>query len=147
MRLQQFEASPLMVPLPRGGVELPPAVLAPVAAVPRPASPPRWDADVGPQLLATLRPGEVVTDAPGEEVELGLERIVNFLLVLQQLGSQLEEQLALPADEAAAGLGVAEVPLMLAWLVGRMPWDAPTVPFSLIRGDPTVPFMKITLLT
>ena len=39
------------------------------------------------------------------------------LLVLQQLGSQLEEQLALPADEATGGLGVAPVPLMLAWLV------------------------------
>jgi len=69
------------------------------------------------------------------------------LLVLQQLGSQLEEQLALPADEATASEGVAEVPLMLAWLVGRMPWDAPTVPFSLIRGDPTVPLLKMTLLT
>jgi len=121
-----------MVPLPRGGVEIFLAVLAPVVALPQPASLPRWDADVGPQLLATLRPGEMVTDGPCEEVKLGLKRIVNFLLVLQQLRSQLEEQLALPPDEAAAGLGVAEVPLMLAWLVGRLPRIAPTVPFSLI---------------
>ena len=142
MRLRALEASLLMVPLPRGGVELPPAVLAPVVAVPRPASLPRWDADVGPQLLATLRPGEMVTDAPCEEVELRLKRIVNILLVLQQLGSQLEEQLALPTDEAAAGLGVAEVPLMLTWLVSRVPWDAPAVPLSLIGGDPIVLIIK-----
>ena len=132
MRLRQFEASPLIVPLPRGGVEIFLAVLAPVVALPRPASLPRWDADVGPQLLATLRPGQMVTDGPFEEVKLCLKRIVNFLLVLQQLRSQLEEQLALPADEPAAGLGVAEVPLMLAWLVGRLPRNAPSVPFSLI---------------
>ena len=147
MRLRALEASLLMVPLPRGGVELPPAVLAPVVAVPRPASLPRWDADVGPQLLATLRPGEVVADAPREEVELRLKRIVNFLLVLQQLGSQLEEQLALPTDEAAAGLGVAEVPLMLTWLVSGVPWDAPAVPLSLIGGDPIVPIIKISSFT
>ena len=125
-----------MVPLPRGAVELPPAVLAPVVAVPRPASLPRWDADVGPQLLATLRPGEMVTDAPRKEVELRLERIVVFLLVLQQLRSQLEGYLALSADEATAGEGVAEVPLMLTWLVGRMPWDAPAISFTLISRDP-----------
>ena len=92
-----------------------------MAAVPRPASLPPSNADVSPHLLATLRPVEVVGDFPPKEVELRLKRIVNFLLVLQQLGSQPEEQLALPADEAAAGLGVAAVPLMLAWLVARMP--------------------------
>ena len=125
-----------MVPLPRRHVKLPPAALAPVAAVAPPASLPPSYADVGPQLLATLRPGEVVVDSPPEEVELRLEMIVVSLFVLQQLGSQLEEQLALPTDEAAAGLGVAEVPLMLTWLVSRVPWDAPAVPLSLIGGDP-----------
>ena len=142
MRLRALEASLLMVPLPRGGIELPPAVLAPVVAVPRPASLPRWDADVGPQLLATFRPGEMVTDGPCEEVKLRLKRIVNFLLVLQQLGSQLEEQLALSTDEAAAGLGVAAVPLMLAWLLGRTPWDAPSISFTLLSKDPILLIMK-----
>ena len=147
MRLRLFEASLLMVPLPRVGVELFLAVLAPVVAVTRPASLTRWDADVGPQLLATLRPGEVVADAPREEVELRLERIVVFLLVLDQLRPQLERQLALSADETTAGEGVAEVPLMLTWLVDRMPWDAPALPLSLIGGDPIVPIIKISSLT
>ena len=155
MRLHLFEASLLMVPLPRGGVEVFLAVLAPMVAVTRPASLPHWDADVGPQLLATLRPGEMVTDAPCEEVELRLKRIVNFLLVLQQLGSQLEEQLgsqleeqlALPADEAAAGLGVAAVPLMLAWLLGRTPWDAPAISFTLLSKDPILLIIKRIFFT
>jgi hypothetical protein len=72
---------------------------------------------------------------------------VNFLLVLQQLGSQLEEQLALSTDEAAAGLGVAEVPLMLAWLLGRTPWDAPAISFTLLSKDPILLIMKRILRT
>ena len=89
----------------------------------------------------------MVADAPREEVELRLERIAVFLLVLDQFRAQLERQLALPADEATAGEGVAEVPLMLDRLVGRMPLDAPAVPLSLIGGDPIVPIIKIPSLT
>ena len=118
-----------------------------MAAVPRPASLPPSNADVSPHLLATLRPVEVVADFPPKEVKLGLKRIMNFLLVLQQVGLRFEEQLALPADEAAASEGVAEVPLILTWLVSWVPWDVPAVPLSLIGGDPIVLIIKNFLLT
>lgn len=59
-------------------------------------------------------------------------------LVLEQPRAQLEGQLARPTHEAAASQGVAEVPLMLARFVGRVPWDAITIPSSMIRVNSTV---------